>query len=341
MRALSVLNPANRFSSTELAYDDGEAPVVTLDVYEDRSRQILSKNDSPDVGFTWSANPYRGCYHACAYCYARPSHEYLSFGAGTDFERKIVIKPDAPDLLREAFNARSWQGDVIVFSGITDCYQPLESKYQLTRRCLEVCAEYKNPFSIITKSPLVERDIDVLLRAAAVTDVRVSISLPIFDREIGRAIEPGVPPAERRIKTIERLSAAGLEVGVMVAPIIPGLTDEDVPTILEAARAAGARYAGRVLLRLPHAVKEVFEQRLREALPLRADRVLNRLREAYGGKLYDSAFGVRGRGDGPYAATIAALFEKTAQRLGFQEFHHQRRNTFERPLTRGPQLALF
>ena len=342
MRALPVLNPANRFSSSELTYDDGEEPVVTLDIYEDRSRQILAKNDSPDVGFNWSVNPYRGCYHACAYCYARPTHEYLSFGAGTDFDRKLVVKPEAPHLLREAFDAPRWKGELVVMSGVTDCYQPIESKYRLTRQCIEVCVEYKNPFGIVTKSPLVERDIDLLARAAEVTSVRVLVSIPVWDSEVGRAIEPGVPPAERRLKTIERLAAAGVPVGVMVAPVIPGLTDEDMPAILTAARAAGARYAGKVLLRLPGAVKEVFEQRLREALPGRADRVLRLIKETRGVKLYDATFGKRGVGEGPYADSIHTLFDATARRLGFESSQPENAaSTFERPLARGPQLSLF
>ncbi len=342
MRALPVLNPTNRFSTTELAYDDGEAPVVTLDVYEDNSRQILSKNDSPDVNFEWSVNPYRGCYHACAYCYARPSHEYLSFGAGTDFDRKIVIKPHAAELLRETFDRARWKGDRVAFSGVTDCYQPLEAKYRLTRQCLEVCVEYKNPFWIITKSPLIERDIELLARASELCDVRVAISIPIFDPEVGKAVEPGVPPAARRFRTIERLAAAGVPVGVMVAPIIPGLSDEDVPRVLEAARAAGARFAGSVLLRLPGAVKEVFETRIREAFPLRAEKILARIRDTRGGKLYDSTFGKRGVGEGPYAESISALFDTTARRLGFEDTSFtERRTTFERPIARGAQLALF
>jgi DNA repair photolyase len=341
VRALSVLNPPSRFSSTELAYDEGEAPLVTLDVYEDQSKHILAKNDSPDVGFDWSVNPYRGCYHACAYCYARPSHEYLSFGAGTDFDRKIVVKPKAPDLLREAFHNPRWTGEPVMFSGVTDCYQPIEAKYRITRGCIEVCAEYKNPFGIITKSPLIERDIDVLARAAEVCDVGVAISIPILDLAISRALEPGTAPPERRLKTIARLAAAGVRVGVMVAPIIPGLSDEDMPRTLQAAREAGARFAGTVLLRLPGAVKEVFEERLRAALPSRADKVIARIKDTRGGKLYDSSFGKRGRGEGPYAESIHALFEATTRKLGFDTEHPEPRRTFERPLARGNQLSLF
>jgi DNA repair photolyase len=262
-------------------------------------------------------NPYRGCFHGCAYCYARPSHEYLSFGAGTDFERRILIKPRAPELLDRALARKSWQRDAIVFSGVTDCYQPLEASYQLTRRCLEVCARHENPVGIITKAPLIERDIDVLLALRQRAEVHVTISIPFWDPDDARAIEPYVATPARRLRTIERLAAAGISVGVNVAPIIPGLNDEDLPRVLGAARAAGATSCGFVLLRLPGSVEQVFTARLRAALPLRAERVLHRLRETRGGRLYDPRFGHRGRGEGPYAAAIDALFRTTATRLGF------------------------
>jgi DNA repair photolyase len=309
-------------------------------VYEDETRGILSHNDSPDVGFDWSVNPYRGCFHACAYCYARPSHEYLSFGAGTDFDRKIVVKKRAAELLREAFDAPKWQGELVAFSGVTDCYQPLEASYRLTRACLEVCAEYRNPVSIITKSPLVERDVEVLAEIARVAGLTISISVPFWDESKARAIEPFVTTPARRMRTLERLAAKGLRVGVMVAPIIPGLNDEDIGDVLRAARDAGASYAGSVLLRLPGPVKEIFEERLRASLPLRADRVLRRVRETRGGKMYDAAFGVRGRGEGVYADAIATLFEQTAQKLGLATEGKPRdgASPFRRP--RG-QLPLF
>src|SRR5438477_615489 len=327
-----ISNPPNPWLSTEVEYLE-EIPPAELEVYEDHTREILANNDSPDVGFSWSVNPYRGCFHACAYCYARPTHEYLGLGAGTDFERKITVKPDAPRLLREAFDRRSWQGELVVFSGVTDCYQPLEASYRLTRGCLEVCAEYRNPVGIITKSPLIERDLDVLQELQRNARVSVSVSVPIWDREHAHAIEPYVATPRRRMKTIERLAAAGLKVGVNVAPVIPGLSDADIPRILEAAHAAGARRAGFVFLRLPGSVKQVFEQRLRETLPLRADRVLNRVREARGGKLYDSRFGIRGRGDGQYADAARALFDATVKRLGMNEgFQAEvREDTFRRP----------
>src|SRR3954451_4455921 len=288
-----VSNPPNPWLSTSVEYLE-EIPQARLEVYEDHNREILSKNDSPDVGFTWSVNRYRGCLHGCAYCYPRPTHEYLGLGAGTDFERKITVKPEAPRLLREAFERPSWKGELIAFSGVTDCYQPLEASYRLTRGCLEVCCEYRNPVAIITKAPLVERDIDVLVELSRAARVSVSVSIPLWDREHARALEPQVATPQRRMETVARLAAAGIDVGGNVAPMIPGLGDADIPRILEAAAKAGAQWAGFVFLRLPGSVAQVFEERLREHLPLRADRVLARVREARGGKLYDSRFGVRG-----------------------------------------------
>jgi len=330
-----ISNPPNPWLSREVDYL-GEIPEAKLEVYEDHTREILAHNDSPDVGFTWSVNPYRGCFHGCAYCYARPTHEYLGLGAGTDFERKITIKPDAPRLLREAFERPSWRGELVVFSGVTDCYQPLEASYRLTRGCLEVCAEYRNPVGIITKAPLIERNLDVLAAARA----SVTVSIPIWNREHAHAIEPYVATPQRRMKTVERLAAAGLDVGVNVAPIIPGLSDADMPAILEAAKAAGARRAGYVFLRLPGSVAKVFEERIRQSLPLRAGRILARVREARGGKLYDPRWGVRGRGEGEYADTVRALFEHTARRLGLnQDFQGPAQEGFQRP-GRGRQLPL-
>jgi DNA repair photolyase len=340
VKPIPVDNPPNPWSSTEVEYLE-EIPRVTLEVYEDQTRQIVSKNDSPDLGFTYSVNPYRGCMHACAYCYARPSHEYLSFGAGTDFETKIVVKRDAARLLREAFDRPSWKGECVVFSGVTDCFQPLEASLRLTRQCLEVCAEYRNPVGIITKAPLIERDLDVLQELVAKARLHVSLSIPFWDPEHARAIEPTVATPRRRIQTIERLASAGIPVGVMVAPIIPGLGDQDMARVLQAARDAGATSAGYVLLRLPGSVKAVFEQRLRARLPLVADRVLHRLRETRGGKLYDARFGARGRGEGVYARSIEALFEVTARRLGFRtSWSDPEPTTFQRPKGPAAQLSL-
>jgi DNA repair photolyase len=357
VRPLPIANPTNPWAFTTVDYvdapdpDDPErplAPSARLQVYEDTTRNILASNDSPDLFFKWSVNPYRGCFHACAYCYARPTHEYLSFGAGTDFDRKIVVKPHAASLLREAFDKKSWKGELVVFSGVTDCYQPLEATRKLTRGCLEVCLEYRQPVGIITKSPLIERDIDLLVELGKRASAHVTVSIPFWDVERARAIEPYVATPQRRMRTIERLAKAGVEVGVNVAPIIPGLNDEEMADILMAAKNAGAKHAGTVLLRLPKSVAPVFEERLRQNLPLRAEKVMRRIREAHGGKLYDSAWGARGRGDGPYADATFALFETTAKRLGLRTRWMDpvptdaasNPPTFERP-DRSGQIKLF
>jgi DNA repair photolyase len=342
MRPIPAANPTNPWSTTEVEYL-GEPPTIGLQVFEDHTKEILSTNDSPDVGFRYSINPYRGCQHACAYCYARPTHEYLSFGSGTDFDRKIVVKPNAPALLRQAFEKRSWQGELIVFSGNTDCYQPLEASYRLTRGCLEMCLEYQNPVAIITKAPLIERDIDVLVGLKERASVGVCISVPFWNESNARAIEPYVATPRRRMTTVKRLTEAGLRVTVNVAPIIPGLNDEDMGAVLEAAKEAGAASASMIIVRLPGTVKEVFEERVRAALPLRADRILARTREVRGGKLNDPRFGTRKTGEGQYAESIAQLFEKTARRLGLRRDEAtptDRATTFRRP-GETTQLDLF
>lgn len=330
MKKLPVFHPPNRFATSTIDYDEGEAPDADVETYEDRTRSILASNDSPDVGFRWSVNPYRGCRHACAYCFARPGHEYLSFDAGTDFETKIVVKPRAAELLREAFDKRSWKGELVVFSGVTDCYQPLERKLGITRACLEVCAEYRNPVGVITKSPVIERDVDVLRELARVTAVRVSISIPFWNADTAKAMEPWVTTPERRMRIVETLANAGIPVGVSVSPIVPGLNDEQIGEVLKAAADAGAKHAFYVLLRLPGAVKDVFETRLRQSLPLRAEKVLRRMREAHGGRLYDSTYGARQTGGGRYAEMIAALFERTARRHGLV---HDEMRRYETPQT--------
>lgn len=341
MRVLPQHNPKVRFRASELEYLEGEAPHAEVRVLDDQSRTILASNDSPDVGFRYSVNPYRGCFHGCAYCYARPTHEYLDLGAGTDFERVLVVKREAPALLREAFAKRSWRGELVAFSGVTDCYQPLEARLELTRQCLEVCLAQQNPVTVITKSPLVERDIDLLAELGLRTSASVAVSIPFWDRDDARALEPYVATPERRMRTIERLSRAGVRVGVSISPVIPGLTDSSIAAILEAAASAGASFAFYVLLRLPGAVKEVFVERLRTAMPGRAEKVLRRMREIHGDGLYRSRFGERQRGTGTYAAMIAQLFETQAARFGLAgAMPPPREDTFRRPATSG-QLALF
>ena len=339
MRPLPVENPPNPWASSAVEYLEA-VPQAKLEVYSDASRAIIAKNDSPDVGFAFSVNPYRGCNHGCAYCFARPTHEYLSFGAGTDFDTKIVVKREAPRLLAEAFDRPSWRGEVVMFSGVTDCFQPLEASLRLTRGCLEVCARYRNPVSIVTKAPLIERDLDVLRSLSQVASLHVTISIPIWDEGVARALEPGVATPRRRLATIAALARAGLSVGVLVGPFIPGLSEEGLGHILEGARDAGATTATYVLLRLPGPVKDVFEARLRATLPGRAEKILGRVRETRGGKLYDSRFVVRGRGEGPYAEAIGALFWTTAKRLGLKATLGPRADTFRRP-SQSPQLELF
>jgi len=506
VRPIPATNPRNRFASSLVEYfDELPGPEVELSVYEDHTKQVLAENDSPDLGFRYSINPYRGCFHGCAYClagdtpilmadgatklladvqpgeqvigtrsadgerrfvpslvldrwatarrayrvrldsgaeliasgdhrfltpqgwryviapgrnkrarlhlqerdtclgpgkvrlktrgwfksaprdvsslaagsvaavetlgaivplfdiatetgdfvangvvshncYARPTHEYLSFGAGTDFERKIVLKPNCVELLREAFEKKSWQGELIMLSGNTDCYQPLENEYRLTRGILEVCAEYRNPVHIITKSALVERDIDLLQRLNAEASVGVSVSIPFWNPDTARKLEPYVTTPARRMKTVERLAAAGIPVTVNIAPLILGLGDRDVPSILEAAAAAGARGASLIALRLPGAVKDVFTERLQAGFPLAAEKILRRTREMRGGKLYDPRFGARMSGEGEFFQTVERLFHQTCQRLGLnQDEGHRgaRPNTFRRPTDRGGQLRLF
>ena len=348
MKSREVANPHNRFRAQATVYDDGEAPPpANIQILDDKSRSILSRNDSPDLGFTWSANPYRGCLHACSYCYARPTHEYLDLGAGTDFDTKIVVKREAAALLEATFDKPSWTGELVMFSGVTDCYQMIEKELGITRACLEVCLAYKNPVSVISKSALVERDLDLFLALKEQARFHLSVSLAWTDAEMARKMEPWAPSPQRRLQVIETLAKAGVPVGIMMAPIIPGLNDSQMVGLLESAASAGATTAGWTLLRLPGAVAQVFPERLAQAMPLTVDRVMHRIRETRGGeKLYDSSFGVRGRGTGVYAQTIAQVFEATARRVGltgrYDDFDEDASpTTFVRPAKPVAQLSLF
>ncbi|MBA3396932.1 MAG: PA0069 family radical SAM protein [Deltaproteobacteria bacterium] len=355
MKSRDAANPPNRFHTTTVTYDEGDGPPpAQVTLIEDHSRSILSENDSPDVGFRWSANPYRGCIHACNYCFARPTHEYLDMGAGTDFDTKIVVKRQAAELLRATFDKPSWKGESVMFSGVTDCYQPIERELELTRRCLEVCLEYRNPVSVITKSALVERDIDLFQALTRDARFHLSVSLAFTDNEMSRAIEPWAASPDRRLKVIEAMAKAGVPVGIMIAPVIPGVNDSQLVQLLERAKNAGAQQAGWVLLRLPGAVKQVFEERVRVALPLAADKILHRIRNTRGGeKLYDSRFHTRGRGEGPYAEMLATMFDTTVARLGLNQRRRDKNletavahdddepTTFVRPPKPTQQLSLF
>src|SRR6266487_1844097 len=257
-----IHNPPNPYESVHREWLE-PAPNVTLQIFEDDTRSILSRNDSPDLSFRWSVNPYRGCFHACAYCYARPSHEYLGFGAGTDFESKLVVKRQAAALLREAFLMPSWLGEVVVFSGVTDCYQPVEATLGLTRACLEVCAEFRNPVGIITKGALILRDVDVLGRLHEEAAVRVYFSIPFADEAMARRVEPQAPSITKRLGALKTLADAGIPTGVSLAPVIPGLNEDQMFDILCRAREAGARTAFYSLLRLPGNVEPIFLERMR------------------------------------------------------------------------------
>ncbi len=294
----------------------GPPPEAKIEVYEETAGSVLSQNDSPDVPYNWSVNPYRGCQHACAYCYARTYHEYLGYGAGTDFDTKLVVKRNAAELLRKELTRKKWRQEMVNFSGITDCYQPIEASYRITRACLEVCVELRNPAAVTTKGFLVVRDCDVLAELNERAAARVAISIPFADGDAAAAIEPMAPPPSRRFEAIRRLRAVGVPVGVIVSPVIPGLSDVDIPRILEQSAAAGALWASYTALRLPGSVEQVFVNRLRKVMPLRADRILNRLRDIRGGKLSETRFGKRMRGEGVYWDSVRSLFEVSRKRCG-------------------------
>jgi DNA repair photolyase len=334
-----MANPPNPFEShcRELLEP---APPVRLQFYDDATRDILSRNDSPDLPFRWSLNPYRGCFHACAYCYARPTHEYWGFGAGTDFDSKIVVKRHAPTLLRRRFDTPSWTGELIVFSGNTDCYQPAEASFGLTRACLEVCADYRNPVAVITKGILVLRDTDLLKRLQEEAWVQVFFSIPFADDAVARKVEPHAPSSQRRFDAMAQLREAGIPTGISISPVIPGLNDEDIPELLDRARQAGATEAMATLLRLSGPVEQVFLDRMREAFPDRIPKITHRIQEVRGGAMTNGSFFARHRGTGPYWDMVERLFDVAKKRAGFASAGSDEiPRTFRRP---GPeQTALF
>ena len=335
-------NPPNRFEPIEYVPDpdayDPDEPLPRTMLFKDATRQILARNNSPDVGFDVSINPYRGCEHGCIYCYARPTHEYFGLSAGLDFETKIFVKLDAPRLLRAEFMKKSWKPQVVMISGVTDCYQPAERKLKITRGLLEVFAEFRNPIALITKNHLVTRDLDLLGDLARDNLARVSVSITSLRNDIQHVMEPRTSIPARRLAAVAALAKAGVPVNVMVAPIVPGLTDEETPTILRAVAEAGATSAGYVMLRLPFAVKDLFEAWLERNFPERKDKVLNRIRSLRDGQLYQSKWGTRMRGDGIFADQIEALFDTTCRKLGLNlDRSPLSTEHFRRP---GEQLAL-
>jgi DNA repair photolyase len=335
-------NPLNRFESIAYVRDEEnveDQPAPNTIFLRDPTRSIIAHNDSPDVGFDSSINPYRGCEHGCIYCFARPTHEYLGLSAGLEFESKILVKEDAPELLREELMSKKWEPRLIAISGVTDPYQPIERKLQITRRCLEVLAEFRNPTCIITKNHLVTRDIDVLQELAKYDAVSVNLSVTTLDPALANIMEPRASIPARRIEAIEMLARANIPVGAMVAPVIPAITDHEMPAILTAAANAGATSAGFVLLRLPWAVAPLFEHWLDEHYPDRKQKVLNRVRYLRGGKLYDARWGVRARGEGVFAEQLDAMFDVTCRKLRLNEISRElSAASFRRPTA---QASLF
>lgn len=314
-------NPHNRFELIRYEpLDDGdpdERPSPKTQFFRDTTRTIIATNDSPDIIFDASINPYRGCEHGCIYCYARPYHEYLGFSIGLDFETKIMVKEDAPALLRKELNSKKWKPQILGISGVTDAYQPIERRLQITRQCLEVLAEFRNPVTVVTKNRLVTRDIDLLGELAKHQAANVAIAVTTLDAELAHIMEPRATAPAGRLEAIRELSAAGISTLVLIAPVIPGLTDHEIPAILAAARDAGAHAAGYTMLRLPHGLPELFGDWLERHFPDRKEKVLSRVREMRGGEINDSRFSMRMRGEGPIADTIKQLFEVTRRKLGY------------------------
>ncbi|HZD06034.1 MAG TPA: PA0069 family radical SAM protein, partial [Longimicrobiales bacterium] len=321
-------NPPNRFEPLHVEPDPSDpddGPLPRTRFFRDHSRDVVSTNQSPDVPLDLGINPYRGCEHGCVYCFARPYHEFLGFSAGLDFETKIVVKEDAPARLREKLSSAAWMPRPLMLSGATDPYQPVERRLEVTRGVLQVLAEARNPVAVITKNHLVSRDVDLLAELAEHGAVSVTLSVTTLRNELQRVMEPRTSIPARRLKAMETLARAGVPVGVMVAPVIPGLTDHELPAILEASAAAGARAAGFILLRLPLGVAPLFARWLGQHFPDRQDKVLNRLRALRGGALYDGTFGHRKRGRGPYAQQVRSMFDLSLRRSGLQR--------------RGPELS--
>ncbi|MBV6477356.1 MAG: hypothetical protein HGGPFJEG_00094 [Ignavibacteria bacterium] len=325
----SQFNLKNRFEKLSLhditheldEYFDTEdfERAVKTEFFNDISNSVLTKNESPDLGAGYSINPYRGCEHGCIYCYARPTHEYLGFSPGLDFETKIMVKRNAPELLKKEFLKKCWIPQTVFFSGNTDCYQPIEKQLEITRKCLEIFLKFRNPVAVITKNALIRRDTDILKRLSELNLVRVIISITTLNKDLQRRMEPRTSTPSQRLKTIEFLSGSEIPTGVNVAPIIPGLTDEEIPEILKNASGCGAQFAAYVMLRLPFSTKELFTDWLGREFPDRAKKVINRVTEIHGGKLYNSEFGRRLTGEGNWAEAVKKIFEFNCNKTGLNK----------------------
>lgn len=337
-------NPPNRFEKIHLEPDEDWNPeengAPRTQYFRDTTQTFINYNNSPDVGFEASINPYRGCEHGCIYCFARPTHEYLGFSAGLDFESKIMVKENGPELLRKELSSPKWKPQTIVMSGVTDCYQPIERKLRLTRRCLEVLAEFRNPVAIITKNHLVTRDIDLLGELAQHNAATVNVSITTLDATLTPRLEPRASLPQFRLAAVRELSAAGIPVNVMIAPVIPAITDHEMPHIVEAVAEAGAVSAAFVFVRLPWAVAPLFENWVTRHFPDRKEKVLNRIREMRGGKLNDPNFGSRMRGQGIFAEQIGQMFDVACRRAGLPK-RKVELSTAAFRVPAGPQLTLF
>jgi len=343
-------NPVNRFARIEYVedpsiqedLDPADAPRHKTEYFADLSKSVVTENDSPDVFFRFSVNPYRGCAHGCSYCYARPTHEYLDLSAGLDFETKIFVKQRAPELFREWLARDAYVPELVMMSGVTDCYQQAERQFQLTRGCLEVALEARQPIAIITKNALVTRDLDLLRPMAERNLVSVGISITSLDQALTRVMEPRTSSPEARLRAIRELTEAGIPTQVMIAPVIPSLNDSEIPAILQAARRAGATSAAYVLLRLPHTVKPVFLDWLERFIPSQKERIEARIRETRGGQLYESDFATRMSGRGVIADQIRQTFQLFARKHGLiQGYPTLDPSGFRRPLPKSGQLRLF
>ncbi len=325
----SGFNPPNRFEEITIipsdddsrffADEDPSERKIETKFFADSSRTILAKNDSPDISFTYSLNPYRGCEHGCIYCYARPSHEYLGFSSGLDFETKIMVKRDAPELLRETFMKKSWEPQVIALAGNTDCYQPVERKLKLTRRCLEMFLEFRNPVGIVTKNSLITRDLEILKEMAELDLVSVVMSVTSLNQELTKKMEPRTSSPAKKLEAIELLAKNSVPVGVLVAPVVPGLTDEEIPSIVRETSSRGAKFASMQMLRLPFAVKDLFVDWLRREFPDRENRIVSRIKDVRKGKMNSSEFRERMRGTGPTAMAIHQLFRASCKKYHLNE----------------------
>jgi len=344
----SVSNASGRFEPhARLVFDDGwqsleELPPFKTFVQEERARKIITRNESPDIGFDRSINPYRGCEHGCIYCYARPTHAYHGLSPGLDFETKLFVKPEAPELLAKELAAPGYRPRMIALGTNTDPYQPIERKWRVTRRILEVLREAGHPVGIVTKSALVTRDLDILADMATKNLVKVALSITTLDHRLARAMEPRASTPTRRLETIRSLSHSGVPAAVMVAPVIPAINDSEIERILDAAAAAGAVEAGYVMLRMPLEIKDLFREWLKEHFPDKYRHVISLIRDLHGGKDYDATFGKRQTGTGPYAWSIGRRFELACKRLGLNR-RRLRLTTahFHPPLSAGNQLDLF